>query len=56
MKTPLVIVIAIVVAILGFLVFYSQQHEMATQAQQQETTVSAPASGSPAPAHASGEK
>jgi len=56
MKTPLVIVIAIVVGILGFLVFYSQQRDATTQAQQQETTVSAPASGGPAPAHASGEK
>jgi Tfp pilus assembly protein PilO len=56
MKTPHVIVIAIVVVILGFLVFYSQQHEMTNQAKQQETTVSAPASAGPVPAQASGEK
>ncbi len=56
MKTPLVIVVAIVVGILGFLVYYSQQRDPATQqAQKQETTVSAPAPG-PAPAQASGEK
>ncbi|MFI5296380.1 MAG: hypothetical protein ACHQ0Y_15310 [Thermodesulfovibrionales bacterium] len=45
MKTPLVIVIAIVVAILGFLVFYSQQRDATTQVQQQGVEVSAPASG-----------
>jgi hypothetical protein len=56
MKTPLVIVIAIVVGILGFLVFYSQQHDMTAQAQQQGVSVEAPASGGEAPAHASGEK
>jgi len=57
MKTPLVIVIAIVVGILGFLVFYSQQRDATTQqAQQQETTVSAPAAGGPAPATASEHK
>ncbi len=56
MKTPLVIVVAIVVGILGFLVFYSQQRDPVTQqAQQQESTVSAPAPG-PAPAQAAGEK
>ena len=32
MKTPLVILIAIVVCILGFLVVYSQQHEMIAKA------------------------
>ncbi len=57
MKTPNVIVIAIVVGILGFLVFYSQQRDATTQqAQKQETTVSAPASGGPAPATASEHK
>ncbi len=56
MKTPHVIVIAIVVGILGFLVFYSQQRNVTTQAQRQETTVSAPASGGPSPAEASAEK
>ena len=55
MKTPLVIVIAIVVAILGFLVFYSQQRDETTQAQQGVST-EAPAQGGPAPAHGSGEK
>ncbi len=54
MKTPLVIVIAIVVAILGFLVFYSQQHDMTTQAQQ-GISAETPAASVPAPAHA-GEK
>ncbi len=56
MKTPHVIVIAIVVGILGFLVFYSQQHEMTNQAQKQETTVSAPAASGPAPATAAEHK
>ncbi len=56
MKTPLVIVIAIVVGILGFLVFYSQQHEMTTQAQQQGVSVEASAPGGPAPATASEHK
>ncbi len=56
MKTPLVVVIAIVVGILGFLVFYSQQRDVTTQAQQQETTVSAPAAPGPAPVQAAGGK
>lgn len=56
MKTPHVIVIATVVGILGFLVFYSQQRDATTQAQKQETTVSAPAAGGPAPATASEHK
>ena len=55
MKTPLVIVLAIVVAILGFLVFYSQQHEMTTQAQQ-GVSAEAPAQGAAAPAHGASEK
>lgn len=33
MKTPLVIIIVLVVAILGFLTIYSQQHDMAAQTQ-----------------------
>ena len=56
MKTPIVIVVVIVVAILGFLVFYSQQHDMTNQAQQHGVSVEAPASGGAAPDHASGEK
>ncbi len=57
MKTPLVVVIAIVVGILGFLVYYSQQRDPAAQqAQKHETTVAAPAAGIPAPAQAAGEK
>ncbi len=56
MKTPHVIVIAIVVGILGFLVFYSQQRDVTTQAQQQGVSVEAPASSGVASAHASGEK
>ncbi|HSB32468.1 MAG TPA: hypothetical protein VLD55_12760 [Candidatus Sulfobium mesophilum] len=55
MKTPLVIVIAIVVGILGFLVFYSQQRDATTQAQQ-GIAAEAPAQGGAAPAHATGEK
>lgn len=35
MKTPLVIIIVIVVAILGFLTIYSQQHDMTAQTQGQ---------------------
>ncbi len=56
MKTPLVIVIAIVVAILGFLVFYSQQRDLTTQAQQQGVSVEASAPGGAAAGHDSGEK
>jgi hypothetical protein len=56
MKTPLVIVIAIVVGILGFLVFFSQQRDVTTQAHQQEVSAEAPAQAAAAPAHASGEK
>ncbi|MBI5205426.1 MAG: hypothetical protein HZA11_10965 [Nitrospirae bacterium] len=33
MKTPLVIIIVLVVAILGFLTIYSQQHDMTAQTQ-----------------------
>ncbi len=33
MKAPLVVIILIVVAMLGFLTFYSQQREVTTQAQ-----------------------
>ncbi len=36
MKTPLVIIIVLVVAILGFLTIYSQQHDMTAQTQGQE--------------------
>ena len=35
MKTPLAILIVIVVGILGFLTIYSQQHEMSAQVQGQ---------------------
>ena len=56
MKTSLVIVIAIVVGILGFLVFYSQQRDATTQAQQQGVSVEASAPGGAAPAHASEDK
>ena len=57
MKTPHVVIIAIVVGILGFLVFYSQQRDATTQqAQKQESTVSAPASAGPAAATASEHK
>ncbi len=55
MKTPLVIVIAIVVAIIGFLLFYSQQRDATNQAQQ-GTSAEAPAQGGSAPAHSAGEK
>ncbi len=54
MKKPLVIVIAIVVGILGFLVFYSQQRDVSTQAKQ-GVSAEAPAPGG-APAPAAGEK
>ena len=36
MKAPLVIMIIIVVGILGFLVIYSQQHEMTAQVNQEK--------------------
>ena len=55
MKTPLVIVIAIVVLILGFLLFYSQQRSVTSQAEQ-GTSAEAPAQGGSAPAHSAGEK
>ena len=48
MKTPLVIIIVLVVAILGFLTIYSQQHDMTAQTQGQEAGGgygSAPAAG-----------
>ena len=54
MKAPLVIIIVIVVAIIGFLTVYSQQRDVTTQAQQGRTAGygSAPAadSGGSAPA------
>ncbi len=55
MKTPHMIVIAIVVGILGFLVFYSQQRDVTTQAKQ-GVSVEAPASGGAAPAATSEHK
>ena len=49
MKTPLVILIAIMVCIIGFLVVYSQQHETVAKATQGHGAAggygSAPASG-----------
>ncbi len=51
MKTPLVILIAIVVCILGFLVVYSQQHEMIADASPDHSAAGGYGSGS---AHASG--
>ena len=62
MKAPLVILIAIVVCILGFLVVYSQQHDMIANAAPDHGAAggygsgSAPASGGygSAPAPASG--
>jgi hypothetical protein len=62
MKAPLVILIAIVVCILGFLVVYSQQHDMIAKAAPGEGAAggygsgTAPASGGygTAPAPASG--
>ena len=48
MKAPLVVLIIIVVAILGFLLVYSQQHEMPAQTTQGHGTAgygSAPAAG-----------
>ena len=55
MRTPLVIVIAVVIAILAFLVFYSQQRDATTQAQQ-GISAETPAPGGAGPAHPAGEK
>ncbi len=54
MKAPLVIMIVIVVAILGFLTYFSQQREVTTQARQGQAAgyASAPASGGSGPAPA----
>ena len=56
MKTSLVIVIVIVIGILGFLLVYSQQHDMPAQAVQGQAAGygSAPASGGYGSAPAAG--
>ena len=59
MKAPLAIMIIIVVGILGFLIVYSQQHEMPVQAMQGQAAgggygSSAPASGGYGSAPAAG--
>lgn len=57
MKTPLAILIVIVVGILGFLTIYSQQHEMSAQVQGQAPGGgygAAPAAGGYGAAPASG--
>ncbi|MBI1810999.1 MAG: hypothetical protein HY035_11365 [Nitrospirae bacterium] len=57
MKTPLVIIVVIVVAILGFLTVYSQQHDMTAQTQGQGAAGgygSAPAAGGYGSAPAAG--
>ncbi len=53
MKAPLVVLIVIVVAILGFLLVYSQQHEMPAQTTQGQGAAGgygAPSGGYGAPA------
>ncbi len=55
MRTPLVIMIAIVVAILAFLVFYSQQRDATTQAQH-GISAETPAPAGSEPGHSAGEK
>lgn len=45
MKAPLVIVIVILVGILGFLLVYSQQHDMSAPAAQEQAVGSEPAAG-----------
>ncbi len=58
MKTPLVILIVIVVGILGFLVVYSQKHEMPAQTTQGQGAAggygAAPAAGGYGAAPAAG--